>query len=573
MTMGGAAASEAAVREAETPRLCRRIDRESFPLSLNQRDIWFQAQIHSQAGLNNHCVQVTLTGPLDRDRFRGALQAVIDRHEALRAAFIERDGAPRQRIVSGVRLRCPERDLSALEPVARAEAVRERSRELAAEPFDLREAPLLRAELLRLEPERHVLLFVFHNLVLDGLYMAQLLEEVSSVHQLAGGEAALPSPEVQYPDFAAWQDERLRRGLMDEHAAYWRRQLEEPLPVVTLCADHDAGASRSFALANLERPIPAGVSARLHTLGKAYRTTPFRVVLAAFEALLHRLTGRTDLLLAIPFSTRPPQLRELLGSFGQAAPIRVSLCPEGRFSSLLADVNRQLADGRAHVEYPLVEALRSVRAGRDLSRPLFPIYVSQERDVELTLGGARMTTGAAFVHGGVYDLMLAVCAGDPGLGLTFCYARELFEASTMEHLAGALGRVLEQVASDPEVRIGDLQVVGEAERERLFVLGDGGAGRGEGPWAEERIAERAREQPEAVAVVCGEERLRYGELEARAQAVAGALMESGVGLEDRVGVLGRRGVGMLGAVVGVMTAGAAFVPLDPLDPPERLRAV
>jgi amino acid adenylation domain-containing protein len=553
--------------------LARRGERGSFPLSLNQRDMWLQERIHGGGGLNNLSLQVELRGPLDEGRLREALQEVVDRQEALRAVFEEGDGEGRQRIEPAVRVSCPLRELSGLEAAGQAEAVRARNRELLATALDVEHGPLFRTELLRLGEREHRLLFVFHHLVLDGFYVSQFLEELAAAYgaRLQGNGGRAQPLEPSYGDFAAWQDERLRRGELEEHGEYWRRQLEGPPPGLAL--DREAGRGGGFDFGSLEWPVPPEVLAALEGYGKRYATTLFRLVLAAFEALLFRLSGQGELLLAIPFSTRPPSLREVIGFFAHAVPVRVERASRWRFSELLRDVDRQLREAGAHREYPLSEVLRGLKLERDLSRPLVPVCVSQVARCEQRVGELTLSTGASFSQGEVYDLMLTVMRGRQGLELGLWYNRALFARSTMVQVADSFGRLLEAVAADPETRLSELEWVGEEQRRRVLALGRGVAEPAEEDWPEERIARVAAEHPERVALVSGTEQLHYAELERRAEWLAGGLARRAVGREDRVGILGRRGLGLWTTVLGVMKSGAAFVPLEPSDPEERLRAV
>src|SRR5579872_366906 len=551
--------------------LQRRHSGGDIPLSLNQRDMWFQSQIHAEAGLNNVCAQVTLSGSLRHQLFREALQAVVDRHEALRTVFIEQDGAPRQRILDCVHVSFSILDLCAESPDVRAQVVLRREQELVCLPFDFGVGPLFRAELLRLEGNQHVFLFVFNHLILDGIYMAQLFQQVGTAYSMlsGGGTLSLPSISIQYPDFAVWQNARLDRGLLRQHEGYWRQQLELPIPVMDLPTDRDSRRIRGFAVGVLEQEVPSEVFHRLKSFRKRYRTTLFRTVLAAFEVLMQRLVNEKDILLGIPFSTLPPHLPEVLGFFGHAVPIRVNVHGM-RFAAVLADVNRQLGEAQLHVEYPLCEALRGLKVDRDPYRPLVPVIISQVRTLDADMAGVQMRLISRFVFGGVYHLWLTVLERADGLSMGFYYNRELLEGRPLALLMDCMKELLSQVAERPDAPVSELEIMPKAEKARVLGFGVGTARTDEGPWVEELIAERARSHPATPAVVDRQTELNYGELNSRANRLANWLLSVGVGREDRIGILGRRGAGMLVTILGVMKAGAAYVPLDPGNPQERL---
>ncbi len=558
------------INDKRGPIRLQRTERQVFPLSLNQRDMWFQGQIHDQGALNNVCAQVTLSGPLRHELFLQAVQAVIDRHEALRTVFLELDGMPCQRILADVRVSYPIRDLSEHPPLARAAEVLKIEQEVVSAPLDFSGGPLFRANMLRLEENEHVFLFVFNHLILDGIYMAQFFQQVGTAYSiLLNGRNPPPPSDIQYPDFAAWQEERLKQGSLSEHEVYWHQQLELPIPAMHLPTDRDSRVIRSFAVGVLEQEVPAEIFRVLKSFRKRYRTTLFRTVLAAFEVLMQRVVNEPEILLGIPFSTLAPHLPDLVGFFGHAVPVRANLRGM-RFADVLTDVNRQLREAQANVEYPLCEAVRGLKVSRDLYRPLVPIIISQVRTLDADMGGVRMRLISRFVHSGVYHLWLTVLERVDGLSLGFYYNRELLEGRPLALLTDCMRELLSQVAQRPEANIGELEIMPEAEKTRVLSFGMGSLGTEEGLWVEELIAEHAREHPGSPAVADSTAELSYGELNKRANQLANWLRSSGIGPEDRVGILGRRGVGMLVTILGVLKAGAAYVPLDPGNPQERL---
>ncbi len=568
--------AQAVVPEVAEPRLERVTERKEFPLAFNQRDMWFQRQIHDEAGLNNLAGQVTLSGSLDHEMFRTALQIVVDRHEALRTVFFERDGVPYQRVLPECRVNFSILDVSNRSAEERAEAVLERERELVSIPFDFGEGPLFRSGLVRLQEDEHVFIFAFSHLILDGIYMAQLFEEAGAVYftLFSGAKEAPTFNEIQYPDFATWQDERLKRGLLGQHEAYWHKQLQVPIPAMNLPSDGDARLVRSFKLGSVDWQVPDEVFRSLKSFRKRYRTTVFRVVLATFEVLLRRLIGERDLLLGVPFSSLPAHLSHLIGFFGHAVPVRMTLDDSQFFTDVLTDVNRQMGEAQEHMEYPLCEAIRGLKINRDPHRPLFPVVISQIRKLDLAVGPLRLRMTSRPVYGGVYHLWLTVLEGTDGLFLRFYYNHELLEGRPVALLAEGMGQLLSQVAARPEAQIGELEILSPAERVRVLeYAGTNNSNPETERWSLARIEEHAQKRPMALAALCGKEKLTYEELNQNANRLAHWLRQQGVGREDRVGVFGTRGLGMLTALFGILKAGAAFVPLDPEQPDARLKTI
>ncbi|HEV8492878.1 MAG TPA: condensation domain-containing protein, partial [Candidatus Angelobacter sp.] len=561
-----------AIETREIVPLERRADRELFPLSMNQRDMWFQSQIHAQPGLNNVCVQVTLAGELNVEFFRQAWQAVVDRHETLRTIFVELEGVPHQKIVPNVRVDFVLHDLSGKPEAEQANTIQAIERDLVSRQFDFKTGPLLRFALAQCGPNSHLFLFVFSHLILDGIYMSQIFEQVGASYEmlLRGESGSLPAISVQYTDFAARQTELLQKGLLKEHESYWRDQLQSPLPAMELPTDRDSRRVASFDLGVLDQDVPDKIFQQLKSFRKRYRTTLFRTVLAAFQVLLQQLVGEKDVLLGVPFTTLPAHWPQLLGFFGHLVPVRANLEDMTRFTDVLADVNRQMKNAQLHVEYPLFEAARGLKINRDPHHPLFPVVISQVKALESEMGGVRMNMVSRFVQGGVYHLWLTVRELKDGLSLGFYYNRELLSGRPLALIADCMQELLAKIAEQPEALLSQFESLPQLERARVLSFGEGGVSTPEGPWVEGLIAQFASEHPNAPAVADKDGELTYAELNGRANRLANWLRSSGVGPESRVGIMGRRSVGMLVTILGVMKAGAAYVPLEPKDPEERM---
>jgi amino acid adenylation domain-containing protein len=561
----------AADNRREIP-LEQRASRDLFPLSLNQRDMWFQGQIHAQEGLNNVCVQVTLEGALNVEFFRRAWQAVVDRHETLRTVFVQVEGVPWQKVLPVAPVHFEIMDLSDQPDAGRDKVLQSIERQLARRAFDFATGPLFRFTLVRESDSWHSLFFVFSHLILDGIYMAQIFEQVGASYaaQVQGGDPALPPLGIQYTDFAARQHDLLQQGLLQDHEEYWREQLQLPLPAMELPTDRVSHKVASFELGVLDLDIPDAVYQRLKGFRKRYRTTMFRVVLAAFEVLLQQVVGEKDLLLGVPFTTLPAHWPQLLGFFGHMVPVRASLEETSRFSDVLGAVNLQLQEAQRHVEYPLFEAVRGLRIDRDPHRPLFPVVISQVKALESEMAGIRMNMVSRFVQGGVYHLWLTVRELKNGLSLGFYYNRELLEGKPLALLVDCMEALLARISEQPEAPLSSLEVLSDAERRRVLGFGDGGRAAGEGPWVEDVIARFACETPDAPAASDRTEQLTYAQLNARANRLANWLLSRGVGPEQKIGIMGGRSAGMLTAILAVMKTGAAYVPLDPKDPKDRM---
>ena len=552
-------------------------DRKESPLSFNQRDMWFQRQIHTEAGLNNLGALVSFTGPLDVNRFRQAFNAVVNRHDTLRTVFGERDGVPYQKVLPSMEVEFKVLDLSAHSEEEQAVLVKQRHYELIGEPYDFAAGPLFRIELLRLQEEKHVLIFAFSHMILDGVYMADLFDQAATAYEmlLVGKPASLPSLNIQYQDFAAWQNERLKQGLLEYHQSYWQQQLQSPLPAMSLPSDKDTRSVHSFELGFTQWAVRDEIFKGLKTFRKRYRTTMFRTVLAGFEVMLRKILGEQELLLGIAFSTLPAHVSQVLGFFGHAVPVRTTLDDQQPFTKVLADVNNTINRAQEHLEYPLCEAVRGMQINRDPQRPLFPVVVSQVRDLDRTVGDLRMKMDLRSVHAGVYHLWLTILESKNSLTLGFYYNREVLEGPPLAMIRNCLNELLAQIAANPEAPIGDLGIVSSAEQEKVLTQLAGAINSpthgGQGIVA--RIEYHAQTTPQAIAAACGTEKLTYEQLNQNANRLGHWLRAQGVGRESKVGIFGTRGLEMLTTLLGVMKAGAAFVPLDPEHPNGRLNNI
>jgi surfactin family lipopeptide synthetase A len=562
----------APIKDRQSVPLERNAERELFPLSMNQRDMWFQSQIHSQPGLNNVCVQVTLSGALNVEFFKLAWRAVVDRHEALRTVFIESEGVPYQKVLHGVQVDFLFYDFSGLPANTCTERIHKLDRKLASQQFEFTTGPLFQFAMVKLAATQHIFLFVFSHLILDGIYMSQIFEQVGVSYEmlLSGEDGTLPAMGLQYPDFAARQNELLQQGLLKEHEDYWREQLQFPLPAMDLPTDRHSRRLTSFELGVLDRGVPDEVFQNLKRFRKRYRTTMFRTVLAAFEVLLQQLVGEKELLLGVPFTTLPTHWPELLGFFGHLVPVRANMENMGSFVDVLTDVNRQLREAQEHVEFPLFEAVRGLKISRDPHRPLFPVVISQVKALESEMGGVKMNMISRFVQGGVYHLWLTVRELKDGLSLGFYYNRELLSGKPLELIANCMEETLARIASQPEALLSQLEVLPQREKECVLGFGNGGTAKVESLWIEDMVAQHAQVHPEKPAVADRNGTLTYRELNDRANRLANWLRFVGVGPESKVGIMGRRSIGMLVSILGVMKAGGAYVPLDPKDPEDRM---
>jgi amino acid adenylation domain-containing protein len=574
--------------------VARRAAGSTLPLSFAQRRLWFLDQLEPGNPAYNVPAAVLLTGPLDRSAFAASLEEVVARHEALRTTFglaDDSDEEPVQRIAPPAPLPLPGIDLAGLQEEAReAEALRLAAEE-AMRPFDLARGPLLRAALLRLDAARHVALFTMHHMVGDGWSADLLVRELAALYPaLAEAPAGLPSPlpplPVQYADFVLWQRESLRGAELETQLAFWRGALAGAPAVLDLPSDRPRPARASGRGGAVASALSAERAEALKVVGRQAGATPFMTFLAAFYALLHRLTGETDLVVGTPVANRRrPELEGMIGFFVNTLALRAQIpdipdIPAGAptFAGLLAVVREAALSAYAHQDLPFERLVEELAPERSLARtPLFQVMFLlhgtpvEERELAgLTL--APFGSLATAERAAKFDLTLELIESGPDLTVLLEFRRDLFDPVTAVRLLGHFAALAGALAAASEARLAELPLLTAAERQQLVE-----------EWSHAEtvprlsgtlhgvFAAQAARTPAATAVIAGTERLSYGELAGRVRRLAGRLSQLGMGPERIVGVRLGRTAELVVTLLAVLESGAAYLPLDPAYPAERLR--
>ena len=555
-----------------------RADRDSFPLSLMQRRLWLTEQLEPGTALYNIPLALRLSGALDAAALERAFHEVARRHQVLRATFSAgADDAPVQRILSALPATAFRvEDLSALNG-HREGALRDRAQAEAALPFSLSEGPLVRAVLLRMAPEDHVLLLTLHHIVGDGWSNGILFRELFALYgAFARGEASpLPELEIQYADFAAWQRERLSGEFLDAELAWWRERLAGAPAVLQLPTDRPRPAVPSRAGAQRSLLVPREVLDAAHALSRASGATLYMTVLAALQVVLGRWSGQDDVLVGSPVAGREhAELEPLVGCFINTVVMRGDLRGDPSFGELLARTREATLGAYAHQEVPFERLVDDLVPARTLAHtPLFQVMLTLQN----APGGSTARTGLTFSaveregSASKFDMTVYATERADGLFLSAVYATDLFDGSTVDRLLAQVGEVLRQAAAEPGRLVSAISLADDEERARVVVEWN----RTDADLAHDGVLHRmieaqAARTPDAVAVVYEDESLTYAELDARANQLAQLLHHRGIGPEVRVGVCMERSAQLVVAILAVLKAGGAYVPLDPGYPAERL---
>ncbi|HEX6039303.1 MAG TPA: amino acid adenylation domain-containing protein [Longimicrobium sp.] len=549
---------------------------EPLPLSFAQERMWFLDRLLPGSAVYAMPLHVRLTGALDVEALRRALEDLVHRHEALRTVFPARGGRAVQVVTPPARFDLPLRDLSDLGAGAEAEAERLADEEARA-PWDLAAGPLVRARLLRVSADGWMLLLTVHHIVADGWSLDVLTDELAKAYaaRAAGAEPALPPLAVQYPDYAAWQRRRLSGERLDAQVAWWRQRLAGA-PVVEVPADRPRPATPSFRGDWVGGTIGRETADRVEALAHAEGASRFQLLLAAFAILLHRWSGLDDVVVGSPVAGRGrAETERMVGLFVNTLALRTDVSGDPDFRSVVRRVRAATLEAYAHQEVPFERLVEEMRLERSLSRhPLFQVSFSvlppaaeHPRLAGLKTEPVPSTTGTA-----KFDLVMEVEPNAEGLRVGVAYATDLYDAATARRLMDDFAALVQALVAAPDERISRLPTfLSDAERARVITEWSGTDAPVAPRTMHALVAEQAARTPDAVALSIGGRTVTYAEMEARANQLAHRLIAAGVGPETIVGLVAERAPETVIHTLAVLKAGGAYLPLDAAYPADRLR--
>ena len=549
-----------------------------LPLSFAQQRLWFIDQLEPGSPLYNLPLALRVEGPLQPAVLQRCLGEIVRRHEALRTVFVLRGDSPVQVIQPPAPFVLSLVDLSGLPEPAREAAAFALAMEEAVRPFDLARGPLLRGVLLRLAAEDHTVALNVHHVASDGWSMGILVREVTALYAaFAQGEPSpLPELPVQYADFAVWQRSWLHGEVLDNEIAWWRRQLAGLPPLLELPTDRPRPAAQSYRGATRPVRLPAGLTRQVEALGRGEGATLFMVLLAGFQALLARYSGQDDLAVGSPGAGRDRVETEgLIGFFVNTMVLRGDLAGAPTFGELLGRVRETALAAYLHQDVPFEKLVEELAPERSLAHaPLFQVMlVLQNAPVgSLEIEALRLRPmGDAGTALAKFDLTLNLSEHDGGLVGTVEYATDLLDAATVDRLVLHYERLLTAALAAPERPAAELPLLSPAERHQAVAeWNDTVALPGGEVLLHDLLAARAEQAPELPALVQGQERVTHGELAARSDRLAAHLRALGVGPDVLVALFLERSVDLVVALLAVLKAGGAYLPLEASLPRPRL---
>jgi amino acid adenylation domain-containing protein len=579
------AAQAALIQEARraqsglsAPPIARAERDGELPLSFSQQRLWFLDQLEPNSPFYNNPVAVRLSGALDIDALERSLNEIVQRHEALRTSFAALDGRPVQ-VIAPAGAEATLLQVADLRGELAAEREGSALRLATAEaqfPFDLAGGPLLRVTLLVLDDQEHIVLLTLHHIVTDGWSIGILIREIATLYQAfaAGRPSPLPPLPIQYADFAAWQRQWLQGEALVTQLAYWTEQLRGCPDLLELPTDRPRQLVHTSRGASRALQLPKDLSDGLAALSRQSGTTLFMTLLAAFQTLLARYSGQEDICVGTPIANRTRvELEGLIGFFANTLVLRGDLSGNPSFSQLLKQAREACLGAYAHQDLPFEMLVEALQPSRTLSHtPLFQVMLvldnaplEQFELPDLSLRVVDSESGTAR-----FDLTLALAESSEGLAGSIEYNTDLFDAATIDRLIGHFQTLLEGIVADPEQPISSLPLLTATERHQLLVDWN----RTDAAFPEicfhQLFEQQAEQHPDAPAVSFEGAILTYAQLDARANQLARHLQTLGVVSEALVALAIDRSLDLVVAILASLKAGAAFLPLDPAYPPERI---
>lgn len=552
----------------------------TFPVSFAQQRLLFLDQLEPGSAFYNIPLAISIKGDLNIDALEQTFAEIVRRHEALRTTFSIDESGPVQIVAKSLTLEMPVIDLTSLPESLRESEATRLAKEEAEQPFNLNSGPLVRARLLAIGPQDYVLLFTIHHIVSDGWSMGVLFRELGAIYESFAEGKASPLPElpIQYADYALWQREWLPGEILQGQIDYWKTQLANAPPTLELPTDRPRPAIQQFHGAKQVRHLSPSLTERLKQISLEERVTLFMTLLAAFKVLLWRYTYQDEIVIGSPIANRTRAETEgLIGFFVNTLVLRTNLSGDPSFRDLLKRVKEVALGAYNHQDVPFEKLVEDLRPERDPSRnPLFQVSFALQNATRTKLELSGLTLLPLEVHSGTtkFDLSLSILEGADGLKATWEYDVDLFDGARISRMVDHFHVLLEGIVADPGCKLSELPLLTAAEREQILAeWNETQTIFPENRCVHELFEQQVERTPTAVAVEFEDTKLTYKELNERANQLAHYLRSTGAGADVLVGLCIERSAELVVALLGMLKAGAAYLPLETEYPAERLRFI
>ncbi len=550
-----------------------------FKTSFGQRRFWFLDQFEPGSPYYNIPTALRIKGDFNVDVFRRVIDTIVERHEVLRTTFEAEDGEPLQVVSPTMKIEIPVIDLSGEETQKREDEIMRLATQEARKPFDLSRGPLMRVQVLKASDKEHVLLLTMHHIISDGWSMGVLVREISTLyaHFINDRENPLPELPIQYGDYAEWQNEYLHGDMLNDQLEWWKQQLGPNPPVLELPTDRPRPMVQTNVGSSIAINLPGNLIRKLKELGQQEQATLFMTMLSAFKVLLFRYAHQTDISIGTPIANRKQgETEALIGLFINTLVIRSRFDSYESFRQVLQRVRKFTLDAYEHQDLPFEYLVDALQPDRDMSySPLFQVmFIMQNAPMQVERSESDIRIEMLDVDMGTstFDLTLSLSENNEGMNAALEYNTDLFDRATVERLLNHYHNLLQAIVRAPETPVIYLPFLSQAEERRILIeWNDTLTKRAPNRCIHELVEARVSETPDAEAVVTRNDRITYELLNAEANQLAHYLREQGVGPDTVVGILHEKHIRLLVAVLGVLKAGAAYLPVDPDYPEERIR--
>lgn len=546
------------------------------PLSFAQERLWFLDQLEPDSIAYNVCFPLRITGRLNVPALNQSINDAVRRHESLRTTFVALDGRPVQVIATPQNRELDIADLSSLPESERQEITERLVHEGHRRHFDLIAGPLFNPTLFRLAQEEHILLLRFHHIIFDQWSMQIFTRDVGEGYQAfdQGQTSPLPDLTVQYADFAQWHRDSLRDDVLAREVSYWRKQLEESPEMLNLPTDRPRPLVMTYEGSELQFLVSESLTEQLRNLTRSSGSSLFMTLLASFQMVLARYAGQDDIVVATPVTGRNSvETEELIGFFINTLLIRTKLSGNPTLREVLENVRETVLEAQTHQDLPFEKLVEELHPERSLSHgPLFEVMFVFKNDLRTSMEVRQARIGMVEAQSGTekFGLTFVIGEGPRGLGCSLSYRTDLFDRGTIERLSNHWQRLLIALVTNPDQRLLDVELLDEAEQTQILEQWNDTATSWAQPSALRLFAQQVELTPDVSAVQFADQYLSYRALDERANQIANHLRGLGVGNDARVAICLEPSLEMVTAVLGVLKAGAAYVPLDPAYPAERL---
>ena len=555
------------------------MSRSAFPASFAQQRLWFLDQLEPGTAAYNLCRVFRIDGPLNVAAFQRALEAIIHRHSALRTVFDSVEGDPRQVILSDPEVRVPTVDISDLPEQEKEEKAIRIASEEAKKPFHLSEGPLVRTTLIQLAQEKYILVLVMHHIVTDGWSISILFRELTQLYSdLARNlPSSLPPAPIQYVDYAQWQRENMSGQVLENEVRHWKQKLAGAQTLLDLPTDYTRPSSHSWHGATEGIVFSGETLRKVKALARDENATPFMVTLAGFQALLHRYSGQESVLVGTPVAARNEvEIEQTIGLFVNTLVFRGEFQRGLSFLDLLRQTRSYALEAYAHQDVPFEKLVEELVPQRSLdTHPLFQVMFVFQNIPKQVFKIPGLTIEEIPFDAGIAKFDLSAELWDDGqLHCQFEYNTDIFEMATIRRMLGHFEHLLTAAVESPETPVDSLPLMGSEERRQVLV--DWNQTAAEYPreaTIHQVFEQQAGRSPEATALIDASRNWTFREINLRANRLAHALMSRGIGPGARVGIYAPRSAEMVIALLGTLKSGAAYVPLDPAFPAERLEFI